>query len=98
MQTAPSLPNGTTWTATDAQGSTIPGPGQHLPKDFLPPGMVTETSWWKGPYTSSNDTQQTRWGGTQVMAAGRLCKGGGGAACRAPRTADGGSPAGRPPG
>lgn len=40
---------------------------------FLPPvttpvaaaarseGMVTETAWWKGPFTEANDSQQTRW-------------------------------------
>lgn len=34
--------------------------GQYLPKDQLPNGMVTDLAWWKGPYTNSSDTPQTR--------------------------------------
>ncbi|KAI3431296.1 hypothetical protein D9Q98_004355 [Chlorella vulgaris] len=70
MQTAPLLPNGTTWTATDAAGKVVPGPGQYLPKDQLPNGMVTDLAWWKGPYTNSSDTPQTRPGSLYQDAVG----------------------------
>ncbi|KAL4437123.1 hypothetical protein ABPG75_004262 [Micractinium tetrahymenae] len=53
LQTAPLLPNGTTWTVNGIE----PGPGQYLAKDDLPEGMVTDLAWWQGPFAPPGEPQ-----------------------------------------
>ncbi|KAL4420044.1 hypothetical protein ABPG77_007483 [Micractinium sp. CCAP 211/92] len=50
LHVAPLIPENTFWTETDADGNTVPGPGQYIPQQDQ---FWTDLEFWKGPFATN---------------------------------------------